>query len=734
MKSGTAYLFIFALALIGFACGSAGGAGNAAIPIVTNGVMDLRGWDFSREGSVAVYGTWEFFWKKFIISGPPKEQVSASDGYIRVPSPWNRHRLPSGEGLPDRGFASYRVRILLPDRAEPLALQFNYTLSSYRAYAVIPGSPPQLIGRGGDPGRTEKDTLAVLRPTLATLPLCRDITLIFEVADYGSTIGGMWSAPNIGPAPMIYRSDKFAMVRSFLTMGCLLVIGLYSLVAFLLRRSDRAPLWLGLFCFIISGWTFLNGHYGEEWFPDLFSYSLVIHINFINMYLGFPIFFSFLSNAFSEYFPRKLLRALWAVCALFIGTVILLTPYLFFKFLIAFHAIVVVFSSVFIIYLVREGIRRRNALALISLAGTLVFFLAAVNDILVANYLLRTGFIMHEGFVFFILTQAFVMASQNAASRRRVEHLSGELRDKNIMLVDMNLNLEKKVEQRTGELVQAKDEIECAMEEVEAANESLIKTNADLEEAKRVMDMDMSMAINIQRTFLPGEAPRIRGWDIAYAYHAMAGVSGDFYDFFQDDGALKGAALFDVSGHGIASGLLTLMAKALVFRNFNQREDENLDSVMSAINAELIREIGSIDNYLTGIIIRVRGNEVEYVNAGHPPLMVKKGSDSSVRIHDFEDSESGGGYLGILELQTGYGVKKLKMEEGDALLLYSDCLTESFNANHESYTMERLKSAFRGAPAGSSSEEIIQFILEDFFRFAGKVLQDDLTMIVLRKT
>ena len=597
-----------------------------------------------------------------------------------------------------------------------------------------PADAPLLLGRSGDPGRTEEETFAVLGHTTALLPRGGEITLVFEVADYGSTIGGMWSAPEVGPAGLIYRQVDFTRIKSFLIIGCLLVIGLYNLVFFLLRRSEPAPLWLGVFCFIIAVWTFFDGHYAEEWYPSLFYYSPVQSIYFLSLYLAFPVFFTFVYHAFEDYFPRKALLSLWAVSVFLVMTVILFKPLTFFKFLFIFHITIVTFSSLFLFYLIREGIRRRNILVLVSLVGLLAFFIAVLNDILVANYVLRTGFIMHQGFVFFIFIQAFVLSSQNAAARKGVEMLSAEMKDKNIMLMDLNLNLENKVDERTRDLVRAKDEIEIAMQEVEASNEALVKTNSELEEAKRVMDFDMSMAVNIQRTFLIGAPPRVSGWDIAFTYNAMAGVSGDFYDFFQEDGVLKGASLFDVSGHGIGSGLLTLMAKALIFRNFRQHADRDLNEIMNAINAELIQEIGSIDNYLTGIILRMNGNDVEYVNAAHPPLMVKTAADSSVQIHDFDDSEFNGGYLGIKELQSNYDMKKLRVDAGDVLFLYSDCLTESFSEDRESYSAERLVHALRSTPAGCTAAEIISLILEDFFGFAGRKLQDDLTIIVLRKT
>ena len=133
------YLILFSIALILSACSGAASPGGAENPVAVKGVMDLRGWDFTRNGSVSIYGQWEFFWKKFIISGPTDERSAAPSGYISVPSTWYKHRLDNGKKLPARGYASFRVRILLPEEAQQVALHFPFAFTSYRVYAISTG-------------------------------------------------------------------------------------------------------------------------------------------------------------------------------------------------------------------------------------------------------------------------------------------------------------------------------------------------------------------------------------------------------------------------------------------------------------------------------------------------------------------------------------------------------------------------------------------------------------------
>ena len=58
--------------------------------------------------------------------------------------------------------------------------------------------------------------------------------------------------------------------------------------------------------------------------------------------------------------------------------------------------------------------------------------------------------------------------------------------------------------------------------------------------------------------------PALKNYEIAYYNKAMAGVSGDFYDFYYNNTSLEGFGIFDVSGHGLASGLVTMLAKNII--------------------------------------------------------------------------------------------------------------------------------------------------------------------------
>ncbi|HQO01635.1 MAG TPA: SpoIIE family protein phosphatase [Spirochaetota bacterium] len=294
-------------------------------------------------------------------------------------------------------------------------------------------------------------------------------------------------------------------------------------------------------------------------------------------------------------------------------------------------------------------------------------------------------------------------------------------------LTDLKDNLELKVADRTVELL-------SAMEELEAVNDVLVTTNEELETAHRIAAMDMDMAANVQTSMFPKQPPRVPEWDIAFAFRPMSGVSGDFYDFYEDRGVLKGISLFDVSGHGIASGLITMIARSVIQRNFFSRSEEKLGSILEAVNRELMFELEKVDNYLTGLVLRFDGGTVEYVNAGHPDLLMKKFSTGAVRMVVPKDEDFKGSILGIREIEQSFRVLKFRMEEGDCLFLATDCIYESSNSEKLDYGQGRLERAFAAAPRDATADGILQHILNDFYQFIGdRGVSDDLTVLVVKR-
>ncbi len=254
-----------------------------------------------------------------------------------------------------------------------------------------------------------------------------------------------------------------------------------------------------------------------------------------------------------------------------------------------------------------------------------------------------------------------------------------------------------------------------------------------LQEAQKVAARDMAMAVSVQLSVLPSALPQSDDWNLAYEFKPMLGVAGDFYDFYMFDGRLTGLGIFDVSGHGISSGLVTMLAKSMIFLAFKEKLSAPLGEVFTAANRELFHEIKNAHYYITGALLRFHENSVEYTSAAHPPVYLKSG-DRVVTVLNERGELLDGILLGMDEREYPYETTSLELSPGDYLLLYTDGLTEQRNPSDEEYGTERMAEALARAPLGTA-REVLDYLLDDMYRFVGRKnsFHDDLTAIVLKK-
>lgn len=260
------------------------------------------------------------------------------------------------------------------------------------------------------------------------------------------------------------------------------------------------------------------------------------------------------------------------------------------------------------------------------------------------------------------------------------------------------------------------------------------KTENDLEDQKNILSEEIKNAASIQKAFLAKKPQTYKKWSVSAKNVPMIGVTGDLYCVFDNENTLNGVGLFDISGHGISSGLLTMVAKNTIeqqfYDNIGSNGKEELWETVDKINKQIIEEKGEVQNYLTGILIKVSDNSLELVNAGHLEPVVYRKKDGSFEF--FKKDEKSVGAIGISNFPTFYISQHLEMESGDEIFLFTDGLTDCVNENGEEYGNYRLLKSFKNYIDFSVTEQA-EKIIEDINTFRGKKINDDLTLMILKK-
>lgn len=512
----------------------------------------------------------------------------------------------------------------------------------------------------------------------------------------------------VGPREMAER--RYAIERfmredvNALIAFVMIIIGLYHVLIFIKRPKDRENLYYALVSIFFA--IYQTNFYATSTPFHLqhhLSYLTFQKIIFISLYLAAFSFVLF-TNAFLKIsLPRVVMYFVAGFFTVASIMVVVIRDYGFFVgYAKLLNAAVVLPTLVYCFLVIAVKAIRKDELARITLFGLIPFAFAVLFDIVVHNIMLKIGYIYLSGLGFpsFLISIMFILANRFVEYHNEVEEL--------------NVTLDKKVIERTRELQEANEKLAAAYD---------------------VMNRDMKMAVSVQENFLPLKPPRFEGWDIALYFKPMSGVSGDFFDFYERDGELLGVSLFDVSGHGVASGLLTMVAKSIMHKNFYEKQQLRLGSIVESANHDLIQEIGDLGYYISGIILRFQGDYVEYVNAAHVDLAVKR-FDGTVKLIKTENKDFKGHFLGLESMKDRFATVRFKLESGDVLFLCTDGFVECCDENKNQYEIESALRMLKMISIEASAEEFLKRLLDDFNSFVGRTdnFRDDITVMILKKT
>jgi len=231
----------------------------------------------------------------------------------------------------------------------------------------------------------------------------------------------------------------------------------------------------------------------------------------------------------------------------------------------------------------------------------------------------------------------------------------------------------------------------------------------------------------IQVSFLP-DFSAIEGFDISSIFLPAVDISGDFFDgFFLDDDVYQ-FVLCDVSGHGVASSYIGNEIRSL-FRTFSLRRFSP-SFIIGAVNGILSRDISDLYYFGTVIVcqLNIKTGEVLFSSGGHPPAIFCRCGESSCALLN-----KTGPLVGFFE-KGDFRDTEFVMKSGDALLLYTDGIPETFSSDgRELFGEERLVGVFLENVA-VSSQEIARAIVNSVNEFSGYAVQeDDITMICIKR-
>jgi serine phosphatase RsbU (regulator of sigma subunit) len=263
-----------------------------------------------------------------------------------------------------------------------------------------------------------------------------------------------------------------------------------------------------------------------------------------------------------------------------------------------------------------------------------------------------------------------------------------------------------------------------SFDEVSKALDEQRRAEAEKLESERRAARELEIAKQVQARLFPQTLPHLTKLDFAGVCIQAREVGGDYYDFLNLGQDRLGLVIGDIAGKGIAAALLMANLQANLRSQCAIASDEP-QRLLRAVN-QLFYENTTDGSYATLFFAEYDGQcrTLRFANCGHLPALLLHRDDSVERL------ESTSTVLGLFN-EWDCLVGERKLVPGDTLVLYTDGITESFNATDEEYGESRLIEALQRY-RGLSSQRLLESIVDDVRQFSPLEQHDDITLIVAR--
>lgn len=264
------------------------------------------------------------------------------------------------------------------------------------------------------------------------------------------------------------------------------------------------------------------------------------------------------------------------------------------------------------------------------------------------------------------------------------------------------------------------------IEIVVARLRALLRMKAYQDQLRRMnqqMTRDLQIARRVQEALVPQgvfESPRI---EIRSAYIPSEVLSGDFYDYFVQDGSMY-LFVADVSGHGLPAAILVSLLKSYI--HSEAASERSLAEFMARLN-DFLFSVSLPTQFATAALFRMEeGRRLVYANAAHPPFLLHQSATGKTVV-----LEQPSNLLGAMP-GMAFEQHSIAVAPGDTLFVYTDGLTDRVNSTGEFYSIDRI-AAVLDESAGQELGPVYDSIYADVSAFhATEEFRDDIAFVVTR--
>lgn len=340
-------------------------------------------------------GKWEFYWHEFI----KPNQIYEDKAYLQVPGTWTQN-----EKYPAWGYGSYRTIIRGLDTDKMYSLYIPDMSSNYKLF--IDGI---LYSENGTLGTNTKESIPLYLPKAITFkPISSETEIIIHISNFDYRKSGIWRSLLLGTDVQIRTYQSNNVIIDTMAICVLLTVALFHLGIFLLRRKETSELLFGIICISLAFRALTTGEQLLTMFNPNISWELLRKMEYMPFYITIPIFVLFIKYIFPLDYSKLFNKAIYLISSI-LAIIILFLPAKFSNYTVPISQGVVVILIFYVLNIMIKVLKNRRESSILFTISYGIFFIASINDILYANFLIFTGFLAPLGFIFTIIGQSIML-------------------------------------------------------------------------------------------------------------------------------------------------------------------------------------------------------------------------------------------------------------------------------------------------------------------------------------
>jgi hypothetical protein len=358
------------------------------------GTIDLRRHDFSKETSLG--GRWDFFWMELYRS----EEIPKAMQHINLPGLWNG-QIVGEDTLSPQGYATYRLKILLPAEQKDYAVFMDDVYCAYQLFAN-----GVLVGSNGTVGKTWSQTNPEWRPQVLYLgEHANQLELVIHIANFHHSKGGVSDDIYFGSSDVVLQSYINKTVVDITLFLSLIILGSYFLIRYFISARHKPLLFFALFCFVYSYRIIGADYYILHYYAPDYPWWFGVRMEYLSLFISTSLFNFFVRSLYPKEMKDWIFKFVTVVCLLFSFITLLTNPILFTRLIEPFFIFLIVcFMFCFNIYVLAVANDRKGAWW--GVLGTaIIFTIFAYQIFTYFNWLPWFDFINTIGLFLFLILQ-----------------------------------------------------------------------------------------------------------------------------------------------------------------------------------------------------------------------------------------------------------------------------------------------------------------------------------------